>query len=148
MLSLLRRPDQEDLLRSDPEQLETAVEEFLRFESPVQMTSRIVLEDLELGGVALRAGQHVDVLLGAANRDPQAFAHPERLDVRRSPNPQLALGSGAHTCLGAGLARLEGQIALRLLLERYPRLRLAEPEARWRKNVAFRGLERLLVTAE
>jgi cytochrome P450 len=147
LLRLLQHPEQLRLLREHPEHLPRAVEEFLRFDSSVQSTSRVLLADCEIGGRRLERGQHLDALLGAANHDPAVFADPERLDVLRSPNPHLAFGAGAHACLGAGLARMEAEIAIRTCLERFPHLRLAEERPRWRASVAFRGLEGLPVVA-
>jgi pimeloyl-[acyl-carrier protein] synthase len=144
LLALLRRPEEMAALREKPELLEGAVEELLRFDSPTQMTSRIASEATELGGKRIARGQELILLLGAANRDPAQFADPDRLDIRRPDNGHLAFGFGAHFCLGARLARLEGQIALSTLLTRYPRLRLAG-EPVWSGNIVVRGLSSLPV---
>ena len=142
VLALLRHPDQLELLRRRPELLESAVEELLRWDSPVQLTARVVGEDCEMGGRALRRGELVMPLLGAANRDPAQFADPDRLDLTRSPNQHFAFGRGIHFCLGAPLARLEGRVAIGALIRRFPGLRLAgEPERR--ATVTLRGLSRL-----
>lgn len=146
MLSLQRHRGELERLRRRPEIVVQAVEELLRFESPVQITSRTVQEDVEIGGRRMRTGDRVDVVLGAANRDPDVFVEPERLDLERCPNPHVAFGAGGHYCLGATLARLEGAVALPLLVRRFPGLRIVEPDLRWRANAAFRGVERLLVT--
>jgi cytochrome P450 len=145
VLALLRHPDQMDLLRREPELIESAVEELLRFESPVQQIGRVAREDLELAGQPIPAGQGVLICLGAANRDPAQFADPDRLDLRRAENRHLAFGHGVHFCLGAALARLEGQIAIGTVVRRYPELRLAEAPPRWRKSFALRGLSSLPV---
>jgi len=145
VLALLRHPDQLDLLRREPELIESAVEELLRYDSPVQWTGRVALEDLEINGGRVREGQAVAISLGAANRDPDQFSDPERLDIRRAEARHLAFSHGIHFCLGAALARLEGQIAIQTLLRRFPDLRLAGGEPEWRGNFTLRGLERLPV---
>jgi pimeloyl-[acyl-carrier protein] synthase len=142
VLALLRHPDELGLLRRRPELLETAVEELLRWDSPVQLTGRIVAEDCEVGGRLLRRGELALTLLGAANRDPDQFADPDRLDLERSPNQHFSFGRGIHFCLGAPLARLEGRIAIGTLVRRFPDLRLAgEPERS--ETITLRGLRRL-----
>jgi cytochrome P450 len=143
-LALLRHPDQLDRLRRDPALVPSAVEEFLRYESPVQFITRLLKEDLSLGGKQLRAGQTVLVMLGAANRDPEQFADPDRLDVGRSDSKHVAFGLGSHFCLGAQLARLEGRIVFETLLRRLPNLRL-DGEVQYRKHFNLRGLEALPV---
>jgi cytochrome P450 len=143
-VALLRHPDQLDRLRREPALARTAVEELLRYGSPVQWTGRVVARERELGGRRLLPHQSVVGILGAANRDPEVFADPDGLDLGRDPNPHLAFGRGIHFCLGAPLARLEAQVALPLLLERFPDLRLAgEPEPRPTWNL--RGVARLPV---
>ncbi|MDQ5854280.1 MAG: cytochrome P450, partial [Chloroflexota bacterium] len=146
VLALLRHPDQLRRLRDEPGLIRTAVEELLRYDSPVQATSRVARTDLEIGGHTIRAGQQVSFLLGAANHDPARFAAPERLDIGRDPNPHLAFGSGIHYCLGAPLARLEGQIAINTLVQRFPELALASERPGHRDNYVLRGLRRLQVT--
>ncbi len=108
-LSLLRHPDQWQRLKDEPDIVPTAVEELLRYDSPVQFTSRVALEPVQLGDVELEPGMAVGFILGAANHDPQQFEHPDRLDLSRTPNKHLAFGGGIHYCLGAPLARLEGR---------------------------------------
>ncbi|MFI0786917.1 cytochrome P450 [Streptomyces lydicus] len=141
-LALLRHPDQLARLRSEPDLTDNAVEELLRYDSPVQLTVRFALQDAEVAGVPVPAGTTLLLLIGAANRDPAAYEHPERLDIGRTPVRHLAFGQGIHFCLGAPLARLETRIALRMLLERAPRVSLAgEPE--WKDHITLRGLRRL-----
>jgi cytochrome P450 len=142
--ALLTHPDQLERLRDEPDLIETAVEELLRFDSPVQLTGRVVSEDLEVGGVQMRPGHFVMVLLGAANRDPAQFPDPDRLDLARHPNQHLSFGRGIHFCLGAPLARVEGQVAIGSLVRRFPRLRL-DGEPVQRDTVTLRGLESLPV---
>src|SRR4029453_8952179 len=127
VLALLRHPDQLEILRSEPERIPSAIEELLRYDSPVQLTSRMVLEDRELCGRRLRRGQQLVLLLGAGNRDPAQFEDPEQLDVTRDDVHHLSFSHGLHFCLGAGLARLEGALALGALLGRFPDLRVAGP---------------------
>jgi pimeloyl-[acyl-carrier protein] synthase len=143
--ALLAHPDQLARLRDAPELVEPAVEELLRYDSPVQLTGRVALEELELGGRRVEPGQMVMLLLGAANRDPRVFPHPDRLDLGRAPNPHLAFGRGIHFCLGAPLARLEGQIAIAALVRRFPTLRLAGEPVR-RPTVTLRGFASLPLT--
>jgi cytochrome P450 len=145
LLALLRNPEQLELLRDDPALLENAVEELLRYDSPVQFTGRFVLEDTELNGHEIKAYQQLIVLIGAANRDPEVFPEPERLDVTRTDVRHLAFGHGIHYCLGAPLARLEGQVALGALIERFPNMRLATDSPEWGDNIILRGLKSLPV---
>ncbi len=148
-LALLRHPQQLALLREGEVDWDSAIEELLRYDGPVETsTTRWVREDVTLHGCRLRRGDVVRVVITSANRDPAQFAHPDTLDVTRSDNKHLAFGLGIHYCLGAPLARLEGRIALPLLFNRFPHLRLAVPpqELRWRSGVLFRGLEALPLT--
>ena len=144
LLALLRHPDQLQRLRDDPALVESAVEELLRFDSPVQMTGRIALQDLELGGRPIGKNTFVLPLIGAANRDPLQFADPDRLDIGRRDNRHLSFGQGIHYCLGAPLARAEAQIAFGRLIERSARIELASPP-RWRHTITLRGLASLPV---
>jgi cytochrome P450 len=146
MLALLQHPDELQRLREDPQLIGTAVEELLRFDSPVQMTGRLVKEPLTIGGQAIQQGDFVLPLLGAANRDPLQFADPERLDLARNPNPHVGFGRGIHFCLGAPLARLEGAIAIGALVQRFPKLTLAGAPTR-RDQITLRGLSSLRVAA-
>lgn len=144
-LALLRHSDQLERLRADPALDRNAVEELLRFDSPVQLTQRITLEDYEIGGTTIPARQQVIPLLGAANRDPDAFPEPDRLDLGRDGAARhLAFGGGHHFCLGAALARLEGQIAIGALVRRFSRLEPAGDPVR-RETFTLRGLESLPV---
>jgi cytochrome P450 len=145
-LALLRHPDQLDRLRADPSLDRNAVEELLRFDSPVMITQRITLEEYEVGGTTIPARQQIIPLLGAANRDPEAFPEPDRLDLgREGAGRHLAFGGGHHFCLGAALARLEGQIAIGTLVRRFPRLEPAGEPVR-RETFTLHGLERLPVS--
>lgn len=141
--ALLRHPDQMAALAADPGLAGSAVEEILRWDTPLQLFRRWVLEDVEMQGIRLRPGERVGVLLGAANRDPAVFARPDDFEIRRGPSPHLAFGAGIHFCLGAPLARLELTIAFQRLLSRFPRLRLAGPEPQYRPKFVIRGLEDL-----
>ena len=145
VLALLRNPDQLELLQRDPSLVRGAVEELLRYDGPLQFASRVANEDLDLDGRAIRKGERMTLLLGAANRDPAQFADPDRLDVRRRDIHHLAFGFGLHFCLGAGLARAEAHLALDTLVRRLPGLRLgADPPVR-RASIALRGLSSLPV---
>ena len=147
MLALLRHPDQLAALREDPGLIPSAVEELLRFDSPVQVDMRSVLDDCDVNGFHLRRGDNVVTLLGAANRDPDQFQAPDRLDVRRREQNHLAFGRGIHHCLGAPLARLEGRIVLEALLERFASMRLLDDRPAFRNSVVLRGLLSLPVAA-
>jgi pimeloyl-[acyl-carrier protein] synthase len=144
-LALLRHPDQLKKLRDNPALIPSAVEELLRYDSPVQMTSRVLTKDLTVGGKQLRQGQLVVLLIGAANRDPQQFREPDRLDVERADNKHLSFGLGSHFCLGAQLARLEAHIAFETILRRMPGLRLEGAEPQYRRHFNLRGLQSLPV---
>jgi cytochrome P450 len=146
VLTLARHPDQLLLLRQHPALLPRAVEELLRYEAPVQLTDRVALHDLELGGTPVRQGERVIVSIGAANRDAAVFDWPEQLDITREPNPHLAFGHGIHFCLGASLARLEGQLAVATLLERFPQLGVAGAPVRG-TNPMFRTLRHVPLRA-
>ncbi len=146
MLALLQHPAQLALLRERPDLLPGAVEELLRFVSPVQSTGRKAGEDTVIGGVQVTAGQNCNIIIGAANRDPAQFAHADDLDVTRTDIRHLSFAHGAHYCVGAPLARLEGQIAFATLLRRLPDLALTSEPIVWRDNFALRGLAHLPLT--
>ncbi|MGH2509759.1 MAG: cytochrome P450 [Ktedonobacteraceae bacterium] len=148
LLALLRHPDQMELLRADPSLLPGTVAELLRYDSPVQTTSRTAKEDLYMQGVEIKAGQNVVFSLGAANHDPAQFAHPDTLDIRRTENRYLSFGQGIHFCLGAQLARVEAEIAFGSFLKRCTNPRLASETVEWFPSRAFRGLVELPVTFE
>lgn len=139
---LLGCPAEFERLRRDPALLPLAVEECLRCESPNQLGNRLVVEPVEVGGVRFQPGDYLHLCIGAANRDPEVFPDPDRFDVARSPNPHLAFAAGAHACAGMSVARLEGQIALQRVIERFPRLAPDGEPARG-SRIRFRGFERL-----
>jgi len=144
VLGLIQHPDQLARLRAEPELMAGAVEEFLRYDPPVQLTARVALTEAGIGALPAPAGAAALMLVGAANRDPSLCADPERLDITRPPTHHVSFGQGIHFCLGAPLARLETQIVLRLLLERPDELRLAGQPA-WKENTVLRGLRYLPV---
>jgi cytochrome P450 len=141
LLALLTQPEQLADWRAHPEIAPSAVEELLRFDSPVQFNLRAALEPAELAGQPLERGDRIVVLQGAANRDPQEFDRPEELDLRRSPNTPLSFGWGIHHCIGAALARLEGEIAFNALLARFDSIELLDEEPEWRPGFTLRGLQ-------
>jgi cytochrome P450 len=147
LLTLLRQPDQLDRLRSDPTLMASGVEELLRYESPSQHTARLAPAEAVLGGKDIAEGAAVIAVMGAANRDPERFENPDRIDLGRPDNRHLAFGWSAHFCFGAPLARMEGQIAFETLLSRFPQLGLADEVIRWRPNLGLRGLTELQVLA-
>jgi cytochrome P450 len=146
-LALLRHPDQLRRLRDDPSLIASAVEELLRYDSPVQLTVRTATEAIELPSVTLAPGKSAVLLLGSANRDPAQFPEPDRLDIARADNRHLAFGMGIHFCLGAPLARVEGQIAIGELARRFPGLRLLDASPAYKPNFTLRGLASLRVAA-
>lgn len=143
VISLLRFPDERKRLQEDEALLPSAVDEFLRYESPIQLTDRAVREDCEIGGKAIRRNQIVGVVLAAANRDPEHFAEPDRLDVGRRDNHHLAFGHGSHFCLGSQLARLEAEVAVGALLRRFPEFQGDPEPPAWRRSMIIRGPEAL-----
>jgi cytochrome P450 len=148
VFELLRNPGLRDWLEADWSRANLAVEEFLRFVSPVQFTKpRFVRRDVELGGVRLTKGEKIMPMLAAGNFDPQANEHPEKLDLDRRPNRHIAFGAGIHFCLGHQLARMEGKCALQALLKRWPKLQLPTEDSRirWRTRPGFRAIEQLPV---
>jgi cytochrome P450 len=145
LLALLRHPDQLDRLRADHGLLRPAVEELLRYDSPVQLAARTAYEDLSIGGQRIEAGSIVLALLGAGNRDPAKFSDPERLDLGRAEATPISFGGGIHFCLGAALARLEGQIVFDRLLARFPTMELVGGPPTVRDSLTLRGLVDLKV---
>jgi len=143
ILTLLRNPAILEDLRHDMSLIPSAVEELLRYESPSQHTARLAPDDVELGGKTIRKRQAVIAVIGAANRDPERFPDPDRLDIRRKENRHVAFGFAAHFCFGAPLARLEGQIAFATILRRLNRLELRPGLLTWRENLGLRGLTAL-----
>lgn len=146
MLTLLRHPDQLDLLRADPTLVHSAIEEMLRYESPIQYTTRLTPEDTRMGGKTIRKRQAVLAVMGAANRDPARFPDPDRFDIRRQDNRHLAFAWAAHFCFGAPLARLEAEIAFTSMLRRMPNASLDPVPPAWRDNLGFRGLTTLPIS--
>ena len=146
LLALLRHPDQLRVLAADPALIQTGVEELLRFDGPVQRTGRLTMADVEIGGRDIPKGSIVAAVIGAANRDPAHFADPDRLDVTRQENRHIAFGFGIHFCLGAPLARIEGQVAIGTILRRWPTLKLVSDTPEWRESSVLRGLKTLPVT--
>ena len=145
ILALLRNPDQQEILRLKPDLIGSAVEELLRYDSPVQKMGRVALEDIPVAGKEIKKGELVCFSFGAANRDPEQFALPKQLDITRQPNRHLAFGHGLHYCVGAALARLEGQIAINTIFSRLPGLRLETEDLEWHRNLTLRGLKSLPV---
>jgi cytochrome P450 len=146
LYTLLRHPEQLERLRDDPALMPGAVEEMLRYESPLQRNLRRVVEDVELDGTVIRGGDLLVHLFGAANRDPAQFIDHERFDITRQPNRHIAFGYGIHFCVGAPLARLEAPIAIATVLRRFPGIALATSTVAWRPRWPMRSLEALPVT--
>ncbi|HWF52818.1 MAG TPA: cytochrome P450 [Solirubrobacteraceae bacterium] len=146
VMTLLQHPDQLELIRAQPELAGGAVEEALRYEGAIKVLIRWVVEDLEVRGREIKVGQRVYLLPSAANRDPEKFPDPDRVDITRSPNAHIAFGRGVHTCIGAQLARLEMRVALARIVDRLPGLRFAnDVELEWVPSLASRGLKELRV---
>lgn len=146
MLALLHHPDQMEKLKREPTIIQTAVGELLRYDSPVQLIARVSIADVSIGDKMIRAGERVHLSLGAANRDPAQFPNPDQLDITRRDNRNLPFGSGIHYCLGAALARVQGQIAINTLVQRLPNLKIHTDTIEWRKNIVLRGVKALPVT--
>lgn len=143
LLSLLRHPRQMAALRAEPTLMRSAIEEMLRFEPSLNFILRVAISDYQCGDVTMPAGSLAIGLIGAVNRDPARFADPDVFDIARKPNPQVIFGGGPHVCIGAALARMQGEIALGSLLERHPEIALAGEPAWWTDRTNQRGLERL-----
>ena len=150
MLALGRSPEQMDLLRQQRDLMPRAIEEILRYDGPVQSTIRFTTENVNLGGTDLPANLGCFIIVAAANRDPAQFADPDRFDITREPRDHVALGEGIHFCIGAPLARMEGAIAIGAMLERFPRLRLKNPEAEvtYKGSYFLRGLNSLTMSID
>jgi cytochrome P450 len=146
ILTLLRHPAERERLCADLTLVPSAVEELLRYESPSQHTARLAHKDVILGGKTIRRTQAVIAVMGAANRDPERFPDPDRLDIARQDNRHVAFGWAAHFCFGAPLARIEGQVALEAVLRRFPNLTLEPVPLVWRSNLGLRGLQALPVS--
>lgn len=149
-LALLQHPEQRHLFEQNPALVESAIEEMLRYTSPLDIASqRFAREDMKINSASIRRGDVVIAMIGSANHDEAQFPDPEQFDIAREPNKHLSFGQGVHFCIGAPLARLESQIALTTLFRRFPNLRLAqEPDSlRWRRSLIVRGLEELPVAA-
>ena len=145
MLDLFDNPGELERLKRDLSLVDSAVEELLRYSTPIQAIARVATDTVDVGGRSFEAGDLAFCLIAAGNRDPAKFADPERLDVTRKDNKHIAFGTGIHFCLGATLARIEGQIVFRSLLERMPKLHLASNDFAWNENFVLRGLKRLPV---
>ena len=145
ILALLNHPQQFEWLKQNPQMVPQALEELLRFDSPVQLTARIADEEITIGNVKIKPGEEIFLCLGAANRDPEQFPEPDTLNFNRPSNPHLAFGDGIHRCLGATLARIQGHIAITTLLQ-IENLSLSTQQLTWRKNLALRGLTSLPLT--
>jgi len=145
-LALLRHPAELRRLRERPGLIASAVEELLRYDGPVQRTARVPSEDVTLGGRSIGKGELVMPFIGAADRDPAQFPDPDRLDITRADNRHIAFGWGIHFCLGAPLARVEGQIAINTLVQRLPKLALATASPEYRQSLTLRGLKALPVS--
>ena len=143
MFALLRHSDELLRLQADSSLVLSAVEEFLRYDGSVQMTARTALVDVEIGRKVIPKGTQAIILLGAANRDPEVFPDPDRLDINRAENKHIVFSYGIHHCLGAPLARVEAQVAFNTLLQRMPKLRLTTENLEWRDTVTLRGLKAL-----
>ncbi len=146
VLALLKNPDQMALLKAQPELIVTAVNEFLRYESPVQTVRRMAAQELELHGQKIKEGDTLLLLLGSANRDPEHYQHADKLDITRQDNRHLAFGTGIHHCLGSSLAEVEGQIAVKTLIDRFPNLALKSTNVEFKFPFALRGPKELQVS--
>lgn len=143
ILTLARHPEQYQQLRKNPSLIDTAVEEVLRYEAPVQRMGRVALEDVAVGGGVIPKGQRVFMVMGATNRDPRQFPEADRFDISRKENRHLTLGYGIHFCLGAALGRMEGQLAISAIAERLTELRVDFDRAPWIDNLTIRGVKAL-----
>ena len=144
MFALLSNPGELEKLRSNPDLVDRAIDEMLRFEAPLQRaTFRVITSPLRIGGQEIRPGQRVSAILGAANRDPAQFPDPDRFDISRKPNRHVSFGAGIHRCLGDRLARTEARIAFTRLLQRLPSIKLVTEKPHWQSRSLFRAIEAL-----
>ena len=146
LLALLQHPDQMQRLQLQPALLAPAIEEMLRYDSPVQITYRSALEDANIQGKLIRKGDLVNSILGSANRDPQRFTNPDRFNITRNEGRHLGFGIGIHFCIGAPLVRLEAEIVFESILRRFPKISLATETLEWQEHPIFRGLKSLPVS--
>lgn len=146
MLALLQHPNQMEQLKREPTMIQSAVEEVIRYDSAIQMLTRIATDNLEIGNQTIKAGEKIVLCLGAANRDPAQFQNPDELNINREQNHHLAFADGIHYCLGAALARVETQIAINTLIQTFPDLKLASNKLEWKKSIVIRGLKSLSVS--
>jgi len=148
ILAFIRNPEEWEKLRTNPELSRRATEECLRFDPPVKSTQRIAAADVTIGERTIRQGERLRWIIAAANRDPEVFPEPDQFRVDRHPNPHVSLGAGIHFCLGAALARVEGQELFRALAERVSSFRLETPEPEYQPSIQFRSLRELRVTLQ
>ncbi|MFM1841348.1 MAG: hypothetical protein RLZZ490_79, partial [Cyanobacteriota bacterium] len=147
LLALLQHPETIEFVKNNPHKIKAVVEELLRYDSPVQVLARLAKEDINMGEKTIRAGDKVIVCLGAANRDPAQFSHPDRLDWSRN-HTNLPFGGGIHYCLGAALARVQAQIAIQTVIDRLNNIKLNTQQLNWRDSITLRGLTSLPVLFE
>lgn len=145
---LLKHPEQLRLLRENPGLIAQAVEEILRYEAPLLRVRRVATSDVAIGGITIRKGDSVILLLASANRDPDFVSDPESFDITREPAQHLSFGFGLHFCMGAALARMEAAIAIQSLVQHFPRLRLESEAPQWERRSVFRNLEVLQVLVD
>ena len=146
MLALLQHPNQMEQLKREPTMIQSAVEEVIRYDSAIQMLTRIATDNIEIGNQTIKAGEKIVLCLGAANRDPAQLPNPDELNINREQNHHLAFADGIHYCLGAALARVETQIAINTLIQEFPDLKLASNKLEWKKSIVIRGLKSLSVS--
>ncbi|MEH2078582.1 MAG: cytochrome P450 [Nostoc sp.] len=146
MLALLQHPHQIEQLKREPTKIQSAVEEIIRYDSAIQMLTRIATDNLEIGNRTIKAGEKIVLCLGAANRDPAQFPEPDELNINREQNQHVAFADSIHYCLGAALARVEAQIAINTLIQQFPDLKLASNKLEWKKSIVIRGLKALPIT--
>lgn len=146
MLALLQHPHQMEQLKREPTMIQSAVEKIIRYDSAIQMLTRIATDNLEIGNQTIKAGEKIVLCLGAANRDPAQFPEPDQLNINREQNHHVAFADSIHYCLGAALARLEAQIAINTLIQKFPNLKLASNQLKWKKSIVLRGLKALPIS--